>query len=62
MLFPVIKELGKISQKIPGEVILSIQGQFIKPKVMLAHIHLASCNLTLERKKEDRNTDMVKGL
>lgn len=62
MLFLVIKELEKISQKRPGEVISSIQGQVIKPKVLLAQIHLASYNLTLEREKEERNTDMVKGL
>lgn len=62
MLFPVIKELEKISQKRPGEVILSIRGQVIKPKVLLACIHLASYNLILEREKEEKNRDMVKRL
>jgi len=61
MLFPVTKELEKISQKRPKEVILSIQGQDIKPKCCW-HIHLASYNLILEREKEERNTGRVEGL
>lgn len=52
-----MKELEKISQKTPGEVMLSIQGQVIKPKVLLAHVNLAAYNLILEREKEERNTD-----
>lgn len=62
MLFPVMKELEKISQKTPGEVMLSIQGQVIKPEALLAHVNLAAYNLILEREREERNTDIIKGL
>lgn len=51
MVFPVIKELKKISQKRPGEVITFIQGQVIKLTVLLAHIHLTSYNLPWKERK-----------
>lgn len=39
-----------------------IQGQVIKPGVLLAHIPLVSYNLASGREKEERNTGMAKGL